>query len=58
VTKILRCACNHPVQDELHGKTNRVHNRLAIVSGSKPKWRCTVCSAVKEPIVGTADKRK
>ena len=39
---IATCDCNHPGQDELHGKGKRVFNPC--VKG----YRCTVCKAVKE----------
>ena len=41
VTKIVKCTCNHPYQDEIYGYKNRVGNELR--SG---QVRCTVCSTV------------
>lgn len=40
-TKIMKCDCNHPAQDEFHGKNNRVHNR------GKAADSCTVCGKKK-----------
>lgn len=45
---ILRCHCEHEVQDKLYGKKNRVHN----YAEKTKNWRCTVCGAMKEASIG------
>jgi hypothetical protein len=41
----LKCVCYHPVQDRLHGKEFRVHNRT-----KEGKYRCTVCLRERDGI--------
>ena len=48
-SEVKHCSCANEGQDTLYGKGNRVHNRCE-KSGSQPgspKYRCTVCKAVK-----------
>lgn len=47
-TIIQKCKCENKGQDKLHGKGNRVMNRLQPVPGRKDRYRCTVCGAVEE----------
>lgn len=49
-TKIARCSCVHPVQDQLHGKQMRVMNICKADRGTKA--RCTVCHSIKESFGG------
>ena len=44
--KIMKCACAHSPQGELHGKGNRVHNPYK-KSGPGIGYRCTVCGNEK-----------
>ena len=44
---ILPCNCKHEYQDEHYGPGQRVHNKC--IKDRKIKYRCTVCSDVKEP---------
>jgi hypothetical protein len=37
---IIRCDCECPQQDQLHGKGHRVANPI---SATTPTWRCTKC---------------
>jgi hypothetical protein len=42
--KILKCNCAFEMQDKLHGKQMRVHNKTTKkAAGDKFMWRCTVC---------------
>lgn len=46
---ILPCNCIHSKQDELHGKGNRVFNKLKKdPGGGSQKYRCTVCKTIKD----------
>ena len=47
---IIYCGCKNEMQDKLHGKGNRVHNKLGKggepvkkEAGQKHQFRCTVC---------------
>ena len=42
------CKCTHAVQDELHGKGMRVHNKAKHRIAGKTAWRCTACGTKKE----------
>lgn len=46
-TKIIRCTCYHPFQDEKYGKGLRVHNRRK-KDGKEGGWRCTVCGTTRQ----------
>lgn len=41
---ILKCSCNHPPQDKLHGCGNRVMN--SVLKGGLGAHRCTVCGSI------------
>lgn len=43
---IATCDCNHPGQDELHGKGRRVFN-VCKLGGAFDGMRCTVCKVVR-----------
>ena len=45
--RILTCACEHPQQDEVHGKGNRVHNYATKANAGAGGYRRSVCSAMK-----------
>jgi hypothetical protein len=47
-TRVLRCACRHPFQDERYGINLRVHNARR---KPRPGWRCTVCLNEKEDLL-------
>lgn len=40
---IKTCTCQHPGQDEIHGKGKRVVNQTAKTTGTQKVYRCTVC---------------
>ena len=44
-TRVLRCTCQHPFQDERYGINLRIHNATR---KPRPGWRCTVCLHWKE----------
>lgn len=44
---ILRCSCEHKIQDQYHGIYKRVHNPLKKDRGRQQEWRCTVCKKTK-----------
>lgn len=46
-TKIFSCSCDHAVQDELYGPSNRVHNEAPKGKAGGLGWRCTVCGKVR-----------
>lgn len=47
-TAILPCTCDNKWQDKHYGKGMRLHNALqAAQGGLTGKWRCTVCSTVR-----------
>jgi hypothetical protein len=41
---ILKCSCDHPAQDKLHGVGNRVMN--SVLKGGEGAHRCTVCGSI------------
>jgi hypothetical protein len=44
-----QCKCEHPQQDKLHGKGNRVFNiTTSKAAEGKIATRCTVCGTGKE----------
>jgi transposase-like protein len=44
---IMRCDCTSAIQDELNGKSNRVHNELGKSPAGSKQYRCTVCGKTK-----------
>ena len=46
-SKVLRCNCKNPEQDELHGYRMRVHN-ACIRAGDLWAYRCTSCRNEKK----------
>jgi hypothetical protein len=46
-TKVMKCNCDSPYQDEKYGKENRVHNITNKKAGTVLYWRCTVCGKEK-----------
>ena len=47
-TRVLRCACHSPFQDERYGQNMRVHNARR---KPRPGWRCTICLKEKEDLL-------
>ncbi len=46
------CSCQHPYQDSLYGRGNRVFNMMK----SPASYRCTVCSKTKTVAVTKENK--
>jgi len=45
---ILRCKCKNEYQDKRYGNGNRVHNQVKVTGTQAPKYRRTICCAVRE----------
>ena len=52
MTKILKCNCQHVMQDRLHGNHMRVFN----ITGDGKSARCTVCESTQN--IQPSDKEK
>jgi hypothetical protein len=53
---ILKCTCNSPQQDKLHGLGRRVFNATA--KKDPRQYRCTVCCSVKTKDNSAIDAKK
>lgn len=48
-TRVLKCGCKSAMQDELHGSSNRVCNRMGKGGATTDvSYRCTVCGRVHQ----------
>lgn len=44
---VMTCTCENGYQDKKYGTQKRVHNETEKKSGTKPIYRCSVCSSEK-----------